>query len=472
MTTTSEGSSVHGGDEFGAIETHGIDLISSDQRHGKPTDLFWMWMGSNLNIFYPVNGALLIFFGLSFSQAILCALIGNLIFFGVGLSSLQGPKTGTSTFTISRAAYGPNGGRTLSIFNWATCVGFEASGIALMVLAGLALLNEAGVHNPGTAVKIVLLLVAMVIQSFLPILGHGTIMRVQRYLSYLLVPLFIVMAVMVVGKVHLGSISHGSGWAMFMVALALVISGGGLSWANTGSDYSRYLPADSSPKKIFWSASMGGMIPAVLLEILGAAIASIVKNASDPISGLPTALPGWVVVPYLIMAILTLLGANTTNLYSSGLTLQAIGLKFQRWHCVLIDLVIATTIGGITIFSSNFNHLYSNFLSLLIAFLAPWLGIYGVDWLLRRGKYDASSLLNATKTSRYWGSGGFNLAGIVAQIAGTAAACLWLSSPAFIGPLSSRTQGSDFSFFMGIAVSSLVYLLLGRAKVRKQVSEA
>ncbi len=472
MTASIEGASVRGGDAFGAIETHGIDLISSEERHGKPTDLFWMWMGSNLNIFYPVNGALLIFFGLSFGQAILCALIGNLIFFGVGLTSLQGPKTGTSTFTISRAAYGPNGGRSFSIFNWITCVGFEASGIALMVLAGLALLHEAGVHNPGTAIKVVLLLVAMVVQSFLPVLGHETIMRVQRYLSYLLVPLFIIMAIMVVGKVQVGSISHGSGWAMFMVALALVISGGGLSWANTGSDYSRYLPADASPKKIFWSASMGGMIPAVLLEILGAAIASIVKNASDPISGLPSALPGWVVVPYLIMAILTLLGANTTNLYSSGLTLQAIGLKLKRWHCVLVDLVIATTIGGITIFSSNFNHLYSNFLSLLIAFLAPWLGVYGVDWLMRRGTYDAASLLNTTKTSRYWGSGGFNLAGVIAQIAGMAAACLWLSSPAFVGPLSSRTQGSDFSFFMGIIVGGLVYFVLARTKVRGEVNEA
>ena len=134
--------------------------------------------------------------------------------------------------------------------------------------------------------------------------------------------------------------------------------------------------------------------------------------------------------------------------------------------------MIATTIGGITIFSSNFNHLYSNFLSLLIAFLAPWLGVYGVDWLMRRGTYDAASLLNTTKTSRYWGSGGFNLAGVIAQIAGMAAACLWLSSPAFVGPLSSRTQGSDFSFFMGIIVGGLVYFVLARTKVRGEVNEA
>ena len=63
------------------------------------------------------------------------------------------------------------------------------------------------------------------------------------------------------------------------------------------------------------------MIPAVLLEVLGAAIASIVSTASDPISGLPKALPGWVVTPYLFVAIITLFAVNTIDLYSSGLTL-------------------------------------------------------------------------------------------------------------------------------------------------------
>jgi purine-cytosine permease-like protein len=295
-------------------------------------------------------------------------------------------------------------------------------------------------------------------------------MKVQRWLSYLLVPLFIIMAILVANKVHLGSISHGGSWAVFMASLALVISAGGLSWANTGSDYSRYLPSNASAKKIFLSASFGGMVPAVLLEVLGAAIASVIKNASDPISGLPSVLPSWVAVPYLIVAILTLLGVNTIDLYSSGLTLQSIGLKLNRWTCVVLDLVIATVVGGITIFSSNFNHLYSNFLSLLIVFLAPWLAIYLVDWLMRRGKYDAQGLVNTSSASRYYGTAGFNFAGLLAQFLGMAAACTWIYSPAFVGPLSSRTSGSDFSFFMGFIVAGIVYALLGRGAVKRELA--
>ena len=246
-----------------------------------------------------------------------------------------------------------------------------------------------------TGLKIVLLLVAMVLQAFLPVLGHQTIVTVQRYLAYLLIPLFVVMAIAVAGRVHISSLNHGGSWATVMVTLALVISAGGLSWANTGSDYSRYLPADADPRGVFWWSSLGGMIPAVLLEVLGAAIASIVSTASDPISGLPKALPGWVVTPYLFVAIITLFAVNTIDLYSSGLTLQAVGLKLKRWQCVIVDMIIATIVGGITIFNSDFNRLYSEFLSLLIVWLSPWLAIYVVDWALRRGRYEPADLLRS-----------------------------------------------------------------------------
>jgi purine-cytosine permease-like protein len=254
-----------------------------------------------------------------------------------------------------------------------------------------------------------------------------------------------------------------------MVTVALVISAGGLSWANTGSDYSRYLPEDSHKAGIFWWSSLGGMIPAVLLEVLGAAIASIVSTASDPISGLPKALPGWVVTPYLFVAIITLFAVNTIDLYSSGLTLQAIGLKLKRWQCVIVDMIIATVVGGITIFNSDFNRLYSEFLGLLIVWLSPWLAIYLVDWALRRGKYEPAALLQS-RGGRYWRNGGFNIPGVVAQLLGMAASCLWLNSTAFVGPLSSRTSGSDFSFFMGLLVGGAAYFLLGRRAIRAETT--
>ena len=383
----------HPDDHVFEIEQRGIQLIPAAERHGRPRDLFFMWLGTNLNVFYIVNGAIVVALGLSFTQALLVIAAGNLCFFCVGLTSLQGPKTGTSTFVISRAAYGPNGGRGLSFFNWLTCVGYEASGLALIVLATLEVLSKAGVHHPGAGVKAAVILGAAAVQFVLPLFGHATILAAEKWLAWLFIPLFAVMAILVAPKVHLGSLSAGAGWGTVMVALAVIISGGGLPWANTGSDYSRYLPADSSARGIFWSSSLGGLIPSVLLSVLGAAVASAVKTASDPIAGVPLALPGWVAVPYLILAILTLLAVNTIDLYSSGLTLQAIGVRVRRPAAALIDLMICIGITFVAIFSASFNRLYLEFLSLLIVWLAPWFAIYIVDWLLRRGRYDPASLV-------------------------------------------------------------------------------
>lgn len=449
------------------IEIHGIDLIPETERHGRPFDLFGMWLGANLNVFYVVNGAVVISLGLSFVQSIVAVALGNLAFFAVGVTSLQGPKTGTSTFAVSRAAYGPNGGRGLSLFNWLTCVGFEASGLALIVLAALAIFTKAGVSS-SPDLKIVLIVVAAIGQGVLPLVGHRLILAVQRRLAIVSAVLFVVMAALVAHKIHLGAIAKGGDWESITLAIALIVSGGGLSWANTGSDYSRYLPRQSSAKAIFWYSSLGGFLPAVLLELLGAAIASVVKSAGDPIAGIPAALPSWVAVPYLLFAIVTLLAVNTINLYSSGLTLQALGLRIARWQCVVLDSVICTALCFLVIFSNSFNQYYSDFLGLLILWLAPWFAIYTVDWLLRRGRYDAAGLVDESRHGRYWRHGGVFVPGVVAQVVGMAAAAMWIDSTAFKGPLSNATGGSDFSVFTGIITGGLVYWLLARTLVAKE----
>ncbi|MGG2465068.1 hypothetical protein ACO0M4_35825 [Streptomyces sp. RGM 3693] len=35
-------------DEVFKVETHGIDPIPDDERHGSARDVFWLWFGSNL----------------------------------------------------------------------------------------------------------------------------------------------------------------------------------------------------------------------------------------------------------------------------------------------------------------------------------------------------------------------------------------------------------------------------------------
>ena len=452
-------------DRVGVVEQRGIELVPENERHGKPRDLFFMWLGTNTNVFYIINGALLISLGLNFLQSLLIILVGNIVgFFLLGLTSLQGPRTGTATFTINRAAFGPNGGRLLAFFNWLTLVGFEGSGLALAVIALLTLAHALGLSIADALwFKALIIVLVAALQVYIPTLGHATIMVVQKVLAWVFVAFFLLVSILIAGKAQLTG-GHAGTFATMTLAFALMISAGGISWANTGSDYSRYLPADASPLAIFWYSALGGMLPAILLEIVGAAVAAQLPSASDPISGLPSALPAWFLAPYLLILFFNLLAVNAIDLYSSGLTLQTIGLKVKRWMATLIDMLICTVLAAIAIFNADFNTLYGQFLSLLIIFLAPWCAIYITDAWLRRNRYNAQGLL-ARLGGPYWYQGGFNPAGIIAMIGGMIASALWLNSTLLQGPLSRLFGDSDLSVFTGIIVAGLLYLVLARVFV-------
>ena len=110
-----------------------------------------MWAGASVQVEYFIYGAILMTFGFTFAQALSLIIIGNLSFFLLGLCSLQGPEAGTTVFAINRAAFGPNGSRLISFFNWVTQIGFEVEGLILIVGAGLVLMVKGGLRprRPG-----------------------------------------------------------------------------------------------------------------------------------------------------------------------------------------------------------------------------------------------------------------------------------------------------------------------------------
>jgi purine-cytosine permease-like protein len=463
------GPAVLGGAEpsLTAVEHRGIEYIPFSQRWGKPSGLFWMWAGAVWNVEFIVYGAIaVVFFGLSFAQAVVVIIVGNLFYLLTGLASLQGPAAGTTAFAISRAPFGPRGNKMPSLFNWVTQVGFEIEGIALIVFAGILLMSKAG-FLAGTPAKIVLIVIAVGIQAILPLLGHAAVLRVLRWLVIPFVILFVVMAIITTSKVNLHSVPHGAGWGALFVALALFISAGGLGWTENGSDYSRYLPPNADKKRIVLAVALGGAIPSILLEVLGAAVATGVPGATS-VNGLIASFPGWFVVPYLIFAVVQLFAINTIDLYSSGVTLQSLIPRLHRIACVCIDAVVCLGVVTYAVFSSRFFTLLADFLLFIIVWLGPWCAIFLVDSLLRRNRYDPQGLLNE-RSGRYFRNGGVHWPAIIAQVVGMVAAALWLNaySP-YVSPLSSRVNGSDFSVFMGLIVGGGLYWLLAGRKVRAE----
>ena len=451
-----------------SIEQRGIEHVPLTSRWGGPSSLFWMWAGAVWNVEFVVYGGLaVVVFGLSFAQAVVVIVIGNLFYTLTGLASLQGPRAGTTAFAISRAPFGPNGNRMPSFFNWVTQVGFEIEGIALIVLAAVALMAKAG-FGAGIPAKVIFLILAVAIQAVLPLLGHAAVLRVLKWLSIPFVVLFVVMAILTTSKVNLHVPAHGAGWGSLFVFLALVISAGGLGWTENANDYSRYLPPDANQRNIVIAVALGGAIPSALLEILGAAVATGVPGATS-ITGLTASFPGWFVWPYLIFAIFQLFAINTIDLYSSGVTLQSLIPRLKRIHCVAIDTVVCGALAAYAVFSSKFTSLLADFLLFIIVWLGPWCAIYLIDAWLRRNRYDNDALLNGRPGGRYYRNGGVFWPAIIAQVIGMVAAALWLNaySP-YVSPLSSRVDGSDFSVFMGLFFGGITYWLLARRSVRAE----
>ena len=365
-----------------------------------------MWAGAKFqHVEYFVYGVLLItIFGIDFPQAIIATVLGNLSFLLLGFASLEGPQTGTTVFAINRAPFGPNGSRLLAFFNWLTQVGFETEGLILIVFAGEILTVKAG-FVPGDTAKVIFVIAGVAVQLFLPLLGHATIVKVLRLLILPFVVLYAVLAALTLNKanfdvVHVGAgmgrPSHGrarlhhralrgsDGPSAATTTSALYLQ---LRRAEAIRDRRLGLPRDRGPGDLDHAARMRGRDLHQRAALAGGnpfAAASSTPHIHVFATGF--------VVPFLIVAIFQLFAINSLDLYSSGVTLQAIGLPVKRWHAVIIDTSVCLVITLYAIFNSSFSNLLRDFVDIVVVWIAPWLAIYLIDWLLRAKRYEVADL--------------------------------------------------------------------------------
>jgi len=469
-------------DEAFHIETHGIDYIPLSERWAKPRDVGWMWAGASVQVEYFIYGAILMTFGFTFWQAVSVIIIGNLSFFFLGLMSLQGPQAGTTVFGTNRAAYGPNGSRLIAFFNWLTQLGFEVEGIILIVGAALVLTVKAG-FTPGDPAKVIFVIVAVAIQAVLPFLGHATIVRVLRWLTIPFVAIFAIMLGFTIPHVHTASSHAGVGWPLYLAGLAFTITLSGLGWTECGSDYSRYLRPEAKKSSIIGWVFVCTAIPEILVMVLGAAVFTFVKGlgtgAAFTALATQTAIPAWFVVLFLIFAAFQIFAINGLDLYSSGVTLQAMGVHVKRYVAVVIDCVIVLGFSIFAVLSTSFSTYLGDFVFMVIIWIAPWFGIYMTDWVLRRFKYVPAHLQRTGRDSLYYRNGGIFWPAIIAQLAGMFAAAsglsvtphIYFTMPTWLNEVTAHTTYADFSVYLGIGVGALVYLVLAFASVRKQADQ-
>ena len=384
------------------IETTGIEIVAESERTARPRDLFWPWFAANVSVFGMSYGSYLLGFGISFWQATIVAVIGIVLSFALcGLVAIAGKRGSAPTMVLSRAAFGVHGQKVPGIISWLTSIGWETSLAISAVLATATVFEILGI-GAGSAVTVIAALAIAALIVGASVLGYHTIMKLQSILTWATGAMTIVFMVLTIPHIDLAAVmSAPSGPPQAMIgALVMVMTGFGLGWINISADWSRYQKRSASDGSIILWNTIGGAAAPVVLVIFGLLLAGsdpALNTAieSDPIGALITILPLWALVPFWIVAVLTLVSGAVLGIYSSGLTLISLGIDIPRPAAAAVDGVILTA-GTIWVafFAQNFIGPFQSFLITLGVPIAAWAGILIADVLSRRADYDEQALFD------------------------------------------------------------------------------
>lgn len=465
------------------VETRGIEPIPDDERRGGPVGLFWLWFASAIGILGVTYGFILVtFMGLNFVQVLVAVVLGaGLSGAFVGILSVAGVRGGAPGLTLSRAVFGHRGNIGPNIVSWLGFVGWETVMCTTATFALLQILAIFGIEsNPAVIVISILFIVA--IAATIGLFGHATILFLQKWLTWIFGGFTVVVIGFLLPSVQWGLVfaQPAAPAATVVGAVGFIAAGTGLGWLSAGADYARYLPRATKGSRVVFATALGGLIPITALVALGGLLAvgdPTLATANDPVAAIGAALPSWLLVPYLLTAVVGLITGADLSMYSSGLNFVSAGVPVRRTTAVAIDAVLIT-LGAlyITVIAQDFFGPFTAFLTLLAIPLTSWAVVFGLDMITRRS-YDNESLLNSTSTSSYWYSHGVRWPAVIAWAAGivvgvSLSTVTIAGENVFVGPLAQTWFGQNGLAWLGGGLTAFaifgVYSLIARRRAVSQ----
>jgi NCS1 family nucleobase:cation symporter-1 len=234
-----------------------------------------------------------------------------------------------------------------------------------------------------------------------------------------------------------------------------------LSFGPFVSDYTRYLPAATNARRLFWAIYGGNVLATFFSCAVGAYLAALLPSLG-PVAAVGKVSGSWALV---VMA-LSLVNAGTFNAYTGAFQVLAVGNMWHRFKSVsvLVRLVpfccvmaagVVVALAGYRSFVTNL----SSFLDVLLVLFIPWSAVNLTDYfVVRRARYDVGAFFLSGATY-----GNFAWRGLLAYVAGLAAEWPFVSQPDYTGPLVRTLDGADISWLVGWFVAAAVYLLVMRS---------
>jgi NCS1 family nucleobase:cation symporter-1 len=442
------------------LEIRTIQQIPLSQRHGKASDLFTVWFGTNIQLLTIATGGLAVSaFHLPFGWALLGLLVGNVVgAIFMALHAAQGPTLGVPQMVQTRGQFGSMGSLLVVGIVIVMYIGFLAS---TLVLGGqtIASLWPGLTDTPG----IVLIAVLGVVGAAF---GYDLIHAYARVMTWFSGVVLLLTGIWIVW-VHglpadfLGRNAYNTVGFLGTISVAALWQ---ISYAPYVSDYSRYMPAETGSRPAFWASYWGCVLGSLLPMILGATVGLAIPSLGI-VRGLAQLTQG---ITTLVLFVFTvgIAGNISMNLYCGALSTLTFGQTLvQRWApgrgartviCVILGVLsMLAAMLGKGAFMAN----YEQFILFLLYVLVPWTAINLVDYyLLQHGVYDVASFFRRDGGIYGWVNG----PAVFCYILGAAVQLPFAVTELYTGPVARAMGGIDLSWIVGLIVTAPAYYLIAR----------
>lgn len=458
-----------------SVEQRGIEFVPENERSMKPRELGIFWAGSSMYPFNVLLGVLIYGLGLPLWLAIVVTVGGGaLSYVAPALGSIAGARSGMPTHIALRATFGVRGEPINAGLGWLVGIIYEIINVAVGVYAVTALFAFLGWEDSGKVGLAIGLAIVYGLCILLPLLGHATMMVVQRVFTVALGLSVALLFVDLIGRTDLTAAAGDpldTKTMLEMVAIGMGIAwAGGYSYMIVALDYPRYLPTKTKGKTIFWQVMIGAGVAAGFLGLTGTMIAMVAGGSiADPVAGVEPLVPSWIYIIWVLAAIGGSISNNALTLYSAGLAAQATGLPLKRWQATMVDGAIAI-VGLIYVLFIDSGQFFANLNSYIILSIA-WIGPFGAVWLADlwwRRWHVRPNEAHGGPSSPFWRIDGTRRSAWIAMILGVIAALLTISSPKFNGPIAKALEYTDLSWLVGPVVAFVVYLVLAHRAVKAE----
>lgn len=441
------------------VETRSIDYVPAGERGGRFFDQATIWFAGSAHLLTLATGAIGISLGLNLGWTLIALAIGTVLgTIPVSAHATQGPHLGLPQMVQSRPQFGRYG--ALMIWAMAIIVYW-----GYVVLSGNLLGATAATLGAGSAP--VSAVIICIIAIVLAIYGYHWLHVAQRVITVMLIVAILIYLIgLAIGGHFAADMFNLSGTFQIVPFMVVVVAATGyqLTWAFFVSDYSRYMPADTSRTKII-SATSGGLFFGLFsFMAIGALCASLLPEL-DVLTGLVETgnwvFPGFGTI-FLIIGGLGLLGLMGMCVYGGSLTLiTAIDsirpVRPTRGVRIVTILIIGltATVAAALVPEDFLNTELSTVLFVVGYFMAPWTAVNLTDFfIVRRGNYSITEMFKPDGVYGLW-----NWRGIVAYLATLAIMIPFMDLGFYTGPIAQALGGVDIAFFVGIPVGCLLYWL-------------